>query len=365
MRIAILSPGYPSPSDPYNWAFVHARAKLYRKYGHEVTAVVPGDAGVWSFEGIEVRQGPVDELPGVVIARRPHVLAVHGPYRRVIAAAYRIPVPRVVWIHGHEALWEWGAFLRGMTPWARLALAVKTPARLFAQMIRVRRFIRASQSVVFVSTWMKRAAEQQTMTRYPHAVVIPNPVDVDLFRYAWDSTRLQHGITARSLNSRKYGVDLAIRAISRTHNADLLVAGTGALEGSLRALAGSLRSRVTFSGGFVAHDAMPGLYRQFGFFVAASRVEAQGVAMCEAMATGLPVVATRVGGIPEFVRDRGGGTLVPPGDWKALAAAIDALLADPGSATEQSRAARQSVLETCSAAVVIPKELDILAEAAR
>ena len=360
----MLSPGYPAEGDPYNWAFVHVRAKLYRSAGHEVLAVVPGVRTRWVFEGVQAQQVPLKELPQEILVWRPDVVAVHGSYRKIIAAARRLPLPRVVWVHGHEALWEWAAFLRGTSAGARLALAVKTPFRLLAQQVRVRRFLRASRFVVFVSAWMRRAAERHTATRYPHAIIIPNPVDTDLFRYAWEPTRLRRGITARSLNSRKYGVDLAIRAIAQARDADLRVVGTGALEQSLRRLAQSLEARVTFSGGFVPHENMPSLYAQFGFFVAASRVEAQGVAMCEAMATGLPVVATRVGGIPEFVRDGAGGLLVAPGDWRALGAAIDTLLADPGFAAGQSWAARQSVLETCSAAVVIPKELQLLEEAA-
>src|SRR5207245_7020730 len=191
----------------------------------------------------------------------------------------------------------------GATTVARLGLAIRTPLRLVAQQLCVRRFLRASRFVVFVSEWMRRAAERHTASRYPHAVVVPNPVDTDLFRYGWEPSRIRQGVTARSLNSRKYGVDLAIRAIAQTRDADLRVVGTGALEGSLRRLAVSLGARVTFAGRFIPHADMPNLYTQFGFFLAASRVEAQGVAMCEAMAAGLPVVATRVGGIPEFVRD--------------------------------------------------------------
>jgi len=360
----MLSPGYPAKANPYNWAFVHARAKLYRRAGHDVLAVVPGARTNWVFEGVEARQLPLGELRQGVLVWRPDVVAVHGSYRRVVAAARRLPLPRVVWVHGHEALWEWGAFLRGASARARLALAAKTPFRLLAQQIRTRRFLRASRFVVFVSEWMRRAAERHTVTRYPQAVIIPNPVDTDLFHYAWDPARLRRGITARSLSSRKYGVDLAIRAIACTRDADLHVVGTGALEQSLRRLAHSLGARVTFTGGFVAHEDLPNLYTQFGFFLAASRVEAQGVAMCEAMANGLPVVATNVGGIPEFVRDGAGGTLVPPGDWQALGSAIDALVANPDLAARQSGAARKSILESCSAAIVIPKELNMLAEAA-
>lgn len=104
-----------------------------------------------------------------------------------------------------------------------------------------------------------------------------------------------------------------------------------------------LRGRVRLLGG-VAPALTPALYRRVDLFVLSSRSEGLPVVLLEAMATGLPVVATRVGGVPECVGDGETGLLVPPGDPEALAGALRRLLVDPERRARLGRAARERVL---------------------
>ncbi len=73
------------------------------------------------------------------------------------------------------------------------------------------------------------------------------------------------------------------------------------------------------------------------------RREGIPVALMEAMASGLPVVASRLSGIPELVEDRQSGLLVPPGDTEALADALEELHSDPALSSRLARAAREKV----------------------
>jgi glycosyltransferase involved in cell wall biosynthesis len=81
------------------------------------------------------------------------------------------------------------------------------------------------------------------------------------------------------------------------------------------------------------------LLRAFDVFALASSHEGMPVALLEAMALGVAVVAARVGGVPEVVTSGGDGVLVPPGDPAALAAALEELLADPTRAGSLGAAA--------------------------
>jgi glycosyltransferase involved in cell wall biosynthesis len=110
----------------------------------------------------------------------------------------------------------------------------------------------------------------------------------------------------------------------------LLVAGDGParpeIETALRTLGGD---RVAFAG-LVPEDALPALYAAADLYVWPAVGEAYGLALLEAQAAGLPVIAGREGGVAEVVADGRSGLLTPPRDPAALAGAVRVLLEQPG-----------------------------------
>ena len=118
----------------------------------------------------------------------------------------------------------------------------------------------------------------------------------------------------------------------------LLVVGDGELRDELRAMSErlGLSARVHFLG---ARRDLGDLLAAIDVFVMPSLWEGLPLSMVLAMGAGLPVVATRVAGIPEVVQDEATGLLVPPADAPAFGAALARLIADPGLRQEMGAAA--------------------------
>jgi len=339
----MISQAYPSPKQKTSFAFVHVRAKIYTKFNNKTLIFVPSfDSKQYNFEGIKVYRGPYPVLSYLLIDFDPDIIVVHAPTLSMTRNLLKILEKSnfIVWIHGGEALIQ--TFHNYFAPWnieARIKNLMVSPLKV----IVTGRFITKSWAVVYCSKWMKRVGEIYTLTKHKRAYVIPNPIDTNLFRYSEkNNEQKKRGISARNLYW-KYGLDIAIKAYSKLEGTDLTILGTGPLEYYLNKLAQKYQSPVSLINKRIAHHEMPQFLSKFGYFIAPSRTEGQGVAMCEAMACGLPVIATKVGGIPEFVNHGINGLLVSPENPRELRKAIKSLLADDSLYDKLSRKAVEFV----------------------
>ena len=101
------------------------------------------------------------------------------------------------------------------------------------------------------------------------------------------------------------------------------------------------------------------IMRTLDIFVLPSQAEGISNTILEAMATGLPVIATNVGGNPELVKDGETGLLVPPSNPEKMATALYGLISDPEKRQQQGEKAYQSVLENFSIQVMVNKYTDV------
>jgi glycosyltransferase involved in cell wall biosynthesis len=155
-----------------------------------------------------------------------------------------------------------------------------------------------------------------------------------------------------SLEERK-GQDLIIDAVAalaaRGVDAEVLLAGEGPWRSRYEQLAHDrgIGSRVKFLG--LVED-IPSLLAQADVFVLASRDEEMPLVVLEAMAMGLPVLATSVGGVPEMIRDNVDGLLLHERDADALASRLFRLASDNSERIRLGRAAAMTVARRFSAA---------------
>jgi glycogen(starch) synthase len=160
------------------------------------------------------------------------------------------------------------------------------------------------------------------------------------------------------------GNDRALGAFAelRTDNARLAVVGEGEHEPELRRLAASrgIDDRVVFAGRVVQAEVPDALRAADVFWFPTLRDEAAPLVLPQAMASGLPVVASRIGGIPEVVAREGEeAILIPPGDAAALARATEPLLADAGARARMGEAARARAVAEYSIQAMTARTVDV------
>lgn len=180
------------------------------------------------------------------------------------------------------------------------------------------------------------------------ARVVRNGTDVVRVRAAEPERRDRPYVLGIGRFVPQKGFDVLIDAFGRVAAAhpdvDLVLAGEGPERSALesRAVNSSAGKRIHFLGGVPADRAFS-LFRGASGFVLSSRHEPQGIVVIEAMAAGAPVVATRVGGVPETVRDGVNGLLVEGDDVDSMAKGLDELLGNPEAARARAAQAGRDV----------------------
>ena len=212
---------------------------------------------------------------------------------------------------------------------------------------RVRYLLRSAVAVTAPSGFL---AERLRVYR-PDIEVLPNAVDVD--RYVFTSRRrvTPRMVWLRALHAiynPVLAVEVLARVAQRHPDVRLVMIGPDK-DGSQRAVEQravelGVRGRLDLAGGIAKRDIPPRL-ADADIFLNTTNVDNTPLSVLEAMASGLCVVSTNVGGIPYLLQDRETALLVPPGDADAMAAAVLALVDDPSLAARLSTRAHDAAEE--------------------
>lgn len=210
--------------------------------------------------------------------------------------------------------------------------------------------LKHANRVQVISTYLGDMARKYGYTG--KVSVIPN--GVDLQKFPVKNRNIKNTIITVSRLVEKNAIDILIQAFAEVRkqmpDARLLIIGDGPLRSNLQSLAGD---GVTFAGS-LPNEQVPHQLAQASIFVRPSRSEGLGISFLEAMAVGLPVVATRVGGIPDFLEHEKTGLFAAVDDSEDVAKQIIRLLKDDALYNQLAENGRKLIEQTYSWDAIAP-----------
>ena len=295
----------------------------------------------------------VDELAGIArlgLTRVPMARRIApSDFSATRHILQRLKEQRIDVVHGHGA--KGGAYARlaaAFVPKAQRPARIYTPhggslhfapgsleGRLYHTLERV--LARSTDAIVFESAFAKQGFAETLQLASPAWPVIPNglaPAEFEPVPLAGDAVDIVYVGEMRALK----GVDVLLEALGSLPFVSALLVGSGPEETAYRARADALGGRVRFAAPMPARTA----FAQGRVVVVPSRKESLPYLVLEAAAAGKPLIATRVGGIPEIVGPES-SSLVPAADAPALAAAIKGQLEEPQDAAARAERVRAHV----------------------
>ena len=285
MRILLVSQMYPGPDDPDLGVFVAQLEQALEERGHRFARAVIDTRAGGHARSVRLFR----DARAAARSFRPDVVYAHFLVPAGLVGALASRAPLVVTAHGQDVA----------NVGTRAGIATAT-----------RHVVRRAAAVVAVSDWLRRELEAKVPDARGKVEVVDCGVDLELFRPAPTPAGPPAYLCVGSLTERKNVLRLA-NAFERLGEGTLTFVGDGPLRPQLERRPGIELA------GHVPHDGIPERLAAARVVCGPSLVEPFGQALLEALAAGRPVVATNVGGPPEFVPPEA-GVLVDPLDEDAI-----------------------------------------------
>lgn len=310
MRVLVLTQAYPSETQPYNLAYVHARVLRYLQAGWQVSVLSFSCTEAYQHEGVTVL--PEREL--LARGQRYDVLISHAPnlrnHVRFMQQQQR-RWRRMVWvIHGHEVLIKQNyypapfAYDRRATAPMRLLdrsydeLKVRLLARLMRSWIQQQKL-----SLICVSEWMKQALLESVpidpQLLDPVTTIAPNPIHPGFLKRSYTPADiLADYVTIRPLDEPKYAVDVVAELATRNPQLRFDVYGRGHYFEHFPP-----PHNLHWQERFFTQAELPDLLNHYRGALMPTRLDAQGVMNCEIASYGMPLVTNDLPVCVEMLSD--------------------------------------------------------------
>ena len=322
MKITLITSRYPSANNPYNHMFVHTRSVEFLKQGVEVEVYVPSKGiGSYVHEGVQVNKMPSKSIAELLVEKEViylHLLNIY-PFSKtdgwnIYKTILNKNIPFAMYVHGSEVQ-RFAAYMFDFS--YSLIPFLKWIKKDFLVIPKMKRFIRETKNrnnckYIFPSEWMKNELESNLNVSLEEYKIIPNGIDTEKFRFNDCYKNRNRLLTLRPLSSYKYAVDIAIDTLKYLPEEFTLdIYGKGHLQSKYqkRIDDAKLSKRITIKNEFIDRSKMNDFFSNYGIFLSPTRMDAQGVTMCEAMASGLLVVSSDNTAIPEFIENNINGLL--------------------------------------------------------
>ncbi|MBA3646288.1 MAG: glycosyltransferase [Gemmatimonadaceae bacterium] len=384
MNVLFLTHNFPRSSGDAAGSFVLRLALALRAEDVHVHVVAPAAAGLPQQD--EIEGIPVERFR--YAPRRFEKLAYTGTMATDVASSWsarlalvgflgadflqavrarRTVEPDVIHAHWWFPSGVVGTWLGGLSHVPLLTTMHGTDVRL-ARTVGVarplfRHVIQHSAAVTTVSKWL--GEEVQKLNSSAHPIVAPMPVATNLFAPKGEREKGRLLFVGR-LNNQK-GLEHLIHAFADMKNASALdVVGDGPARDTLQALAAELgvSGRIRWHGQLKQTE-LAAFYQKASALVVPSAKEGLGMVAIEALLCETPVVAFDSGGLRDIVQHDRTGVMVPPGDRKALASAVDGVFANEARARDLGKAGRLYALATFAPESAARKYADIYRQLAK
>ncbi len=371
-ELVFLTNVYPSYNNIYRNMFVHSRVKEYSNKGLSGNVIVVNHFKSFylrEFEGINVAEIDSSILKEAVQDCKGLKFCAHFLDRSIWDGVKDSLANNmlVVWIHGAE-----------IQPWWRRKFNIKNDKELEKEKANTLKRMELWDEVfnhpnidnihfVFVSEYFKNEVceDYKLKLNTNQYTIIHNYINTTKFNYVKKPVEQRKKIlTIKPFASNKYGNDITQKAILELSKnpifSDLEFAIYGDGEYFERDTAGLEKfPNVKLNKGFLLQDDIAKIHKDYGVYIATTRMDAQGVSRDEAMSSGLVPIANAVAAIPEFVDDNC-GILVDGEDYMGVANSVIKLYNDPELFEKLSQGAANRVRNQSAFEHTIGKEIELI-----